>query len=79
MSEAKEVPVVTLHNLLSMQVCVPTTYTDEQVVAFAEREYPCGTRNGWFVRKEGDEKLASHKERVECDMREGYVHIMLDA
>lgn len=65
--------------VLDMQVCVPADWTDEQVVAFAERENPCGTENGWFIRREGDPALVGCPERTPCESREGCVHIMLDA
>jgi hypothetical protein len=48
-------------------------------VKFAEQEYPCGTTNGWQVRKEGDKSLAGQPERVECANDSKKVHIMLDA
>lgn len=70
---------VTKMGLLSMQVCVPKGWTDEQAVAFAEREYPCGTTNGWFVRKQGDRRLAGANERVQCKGLATHIHIMLDA
>lgn len=62
-----------------MQVCVPSDWTDEQVRDFAERENPSGTENGWFIRRDGDKKLAGYPERVSCAARAGHVHIMLDA
>lgn len=70
---------VTRRGGLDMQVCVPTDWTDDQIKTFAERENPCGTENGWFIRKEGDEALAGQPERVACNDRCGHVHIMLDA
>lgn len=70
---------VTRRSLLSMQVCVPEHWADEQVKAFAERENPSGTENGWFIRREGDKALAGAKERAQCEERSGHVHIMLDA
>lgn len=70
---------VTRTSALSMQVCVPESWTDEQIKAFAERENPCGSQNGWFIRKEGDEALAGSPERNPCASRVGFVHVMLDA
>lgn len=70
---------VTKRGMLDMQVCVPADWTDEQAVAFAERAYPCGTTNGWVIRREGDEALAGDPERRPCEKRAGHVHIMLDA
>ena len=51
-----------------MQVCVPSNWEDVTVQVFAEQENPCGTGQGWQIRKQ-----------VQCDCREDYVHIMLDA
>lgn len=72
-------PAMTKRGLLSCQVCVPNDWSDKQVNEFAEREFPCGTENGWFIRREGDRALAGAAERVPCQQREGFVHIMLDA
>jgi hypothetical protein len=76
---ADEKPEVTRRGVLDMQVCVPDDWDDEAVKRFADRENLCGTTNGWFVRKQGDEALAGADERVPCHDRPGYVHIMLDA
>lgn len=70
---------ITRMGALSMQVCVPKEWTDEQLLEFAEREYPCGTANGWQIRREGSELLAGYAERVTCEADPGKVHIMLDA
>ena len=72
-------PEVTRHGIIDMQVCVPSTFTDIDVLAFAERNNPCGTSNGWFIRKDGDKLLAGDPERVQCEDRQDCVHIMLDA
>lgn len=70
---------VTRTGALDMQVCVPEGWPDEDVELFAETMNPCGTENGWFVCKEGDEALAGDPERIPCVEREGFVHVMLDA
>lgn len=65
---------------LSMQVCVPADWTDDQVNEFAERENPCGTTHGWAIRRQGDEMLMGDNEREPCvGGPDGNVHIMLDA
>ena len=66
---------------LAVQVCVPTDWSDDQVLAFAESEYPCGTTHGWAIRKEGHERLSGDPERNPCanPVRRGFVHIMLEA
>lgn len=65
--------------VLDMQVCVPDDWTDEAIVEFAQREYPCGTKAGWQIRRQGSELLAGSNERVPCRQRVGMVHVMLDA
>lgn len=71
-------PEVTQRNALDMQVCVPYWWTDEQIIAFAEGEYPSGT-SGWAIRKKGDPALAGDPERNPCSSRDEFVHVMLDA
>lgn len=70
---------VTRTGPLDMQVCVPEDWADEQVKEFADRENPCGTEHGWFIRKAGDEALNGDPERQPCTGRYRHVHIMLDA
>lgn len=73
---------VTKRNSLCMQVCVPAGWTDEEVKAFAEHAYPCGTEHGWQIRKAGDKRLHGDPVRAPCTglwARPGCVHIMLDA
>lgn len=72
-------PEVTRMGVLDMQVCVPTDWTDEQIAKFAEERYPCGTTHGWRIRKEGHRLIGDCPERVPCDGRRGFVHVMLDA
>lgn len=68
-------PEVTQLTFLNLQVCVPGDYTDQMVEAFANAAEPCGTTNGWRVRK-GDTK--DWPERNPCASRTGCVHIVLD-
>lgn len=71
--------MVTRNGVLDIQVCVPTEWTDKEVTQFANRGKICGTAAGWVIRKEGDEALRGDPERVPCEERSGFVHIMLDA
>ena len=71
-------PQVTRRAICSMQVCVPADYTDEQARRFANGANPTGLGHGWEIRREGDEALAGHPERVPCEERAGCVHLMLD-
>jgi len=70
---------ITKHGFLDMQVCVPKDWGDEEVIAFAEQGYPCGTSLGWQIRREGSPLLSGDPERQSCDTLEDHVHIMLDA
>lgn len=63
---------------LDMQVCVPVDWDDYAVKRFADHENLCGTSEGWQVRREGAKALAGAAERVPCQSRPGFVHIMLD-
>lgn len=74
-----EQPQITFHSLLSLQVCVPSEWDDEQVGHFAEKQMPCGTSLGWQIRRGGDPLLGDYPERNPCAERAGFVHIMLDA
>lgn len=71
-------PEITRCGLASMQVCVPSDYTDEQVRQFADTENPTGLERGWEIRREGDPALSGCAERVPCEGRTGCVHVMLD-
>jgi hypothetical protein len=70
---------VSKRGVFDMQVCIPEDWDDTQVQEFAESENPCGTTGGWQIRREGSEYLAGSPERANCEDREGFVHIMLDA
>lgn len=72
-------PEITQMNLFAMQVCVPKTFTDQEVLDFAEETSPCGTTQGWAIRKGCDVASNGYPERNPCDKRDGCVHIVLDA
>lgn len=72
-------PEVVRPGFLDMQVCVPKVWSDKQVVEFIESEHPCGTKNGWMIRREGSELLSGASERAQCCDKSEFVHIMLDA
>lgn len=69
---------VTRRGLLGMQVCVPKTWTDEQVEEFANSENPTGIESKWQIRRQGDSALNGCDERVQCEQREPCCHLMLD-
>ncbi len=70
---------VTKRGLLDMQVCVPLAWIDEEVIGFANFQNLSGTSTGWQIRRTGDPALSGDPERVACEEREGFVHVMLDA
>lgn len=70
---------VTQLHVLSMQICIPKDWTDEQAKQFADTQNPCGTRNGWFVCKDGDDILQGDSERVDCLKEPDHVHLVLVA
>jgi len=74
--KTKHEPQVTRQTLLSMQVCVPKGFTYEQIRSFANGAAPCGTKNGWIVRRKPDKGA---KARQPCASRSGCVHVVLDA
>ena len=61
--------------LLDAQVCVPTTWSDDQATAFVNAENPTGISSRWVMKKNGDKWLGNDPERNPCDEREGFVHI----
>lgn len=78
--------IVSRRGFLDMQVCVPKEWSDDQVLDFAENENPCGTQNGWSIRRQGseflsgsDERVQCADERVQCADHKDKCHIMLDA
>lgn len=72
-------PEVVRTGFLDMQVCVPKTWSDEQAVEFLESEHPCGTKNGWVIRREGSDLLSGSPERAQCCDKSEFVHIILEA
>ena len=70
---------VTRAGLMDIQVCVPASWNDDQVLAFANWQHPCGTTNGWLIRRQGDPALVGTNERTQCGSLPDHVHIMLDA
>jgi len=72
--------IVTKKTAFSIHVCVPASWSDEQVIDFAESEWSCGTENGWQIRRQGDPLLYGNDERVPCRGHpKDKVHIVLDA
>ena len=64
---------------LDCQVCVPKDWTNAQIISLTEQENPCGTENGWMIRRKGDPALAGDLERVPCSDNPDWVHVKLDA
>ena len=74
----KEEGIITRYGLFDLQVCVPETWTDRQVIEFANHSIESGTESGWTIRKEGHEALSGSPERAKCEAEKGKVHIMLE-
>jgi len=72
-------PEIVRYGLLSVQVCVPKTFSDEEAKEFVDGAYSSGTADGWHMRKDGDKALCGDPERAQCHEREDCVHIMFDA
>lgn len=72
------IPRVSRYKAFSVQVCVPKTFTDEEILAFAEKAYPAGTSAGWSIRREGSKLLQGAPERNQCHALPNHVHIVLD-
>lgn len=80
MENKKPADAEVLHvGAFDLQVCVPNYFSDNQIVEFAETECPCGTSNGWVIRREGDKALGGDPERNQCSKKPGCVHVILDA
>lgn len=79
-------PCVTLFGILHLQVCVPNTWSDEQVEEFANAESPTGLPCRWTIKRqpEYDVELAQGRikesgahERSACTDRAGFCHLLL--
>jgi hypothetical protein len=79
MTTIDEGAAITRRSMLSCQACIPKHWTDAMAKDFADRENLCGTENGWLLRKQGDPALSGCDERVQCQERPGFVHVMFDA
>lgn len=71
-------PEVIGSKLLSLHVCVPANWTDEQIISFAESNNPSGVSTKWQIRKTGNVLLCGDPERNPCTKRSGFVHVVLD-
>ncbi len=68
-------PKVVAIGIFNVQVCVPANYTDEQAIAFAEKEVPAGTSYGWQLADEA--LLNGDPQRNPCKEFSSHVHIQL--
>ena len=81
-------PSVVQTGPLHMQVCVPQEYTDNQVEIYANYISPCGTTEGWKIRRnqglmvdpnKAEGNYPTYFERVECGEKPRFVHVLLEA
>jgi len=70
-------PMVTRRGFLDMQVCVSKGWTDKQAEEFANSENPTGINSKWSMKHTGDPYLGGDDERVQCEERQGCIHIAL--
>ncbi len=70
-------PQIMRMGIFGVNVCVPEAMSDAEIVAFVEKQYPCGTMNGWFVCEEGHDCLNHTPAVLPCDSRPGFVHKVL--
>jgi len=63
--------------LIGMQVCVPKSWSNEEIIEFAEMKNLCGVCNGWQICKERKGLYKNFPEETQCEEKEGFVHIML--
>jgi hypothetical protein len=75
MSYTQGVPTVVRHSILSIQVCIPKEWTDEQAEAFA---FGASDMHPVVMRRNGDSLLAGYPERNQCDELPGHVHVVFD-
>ncbi len=57
-------------------VCVPKSWTDEKIIAYAEKVNACQAPGGWFIRKESF--VDGEPQFTTCVTKEDFVHITLD-
>jgi hypothetical protein len=77
-------PMVTSIKLCSMQVCVPKDWSDDKIERFANSHHPTGIDHDWHIRKQEDYEDPGRafrgklEERVECEARPDFIHVLLD-
>jgi hypothetical protein len=68
-------PEIIRVGIFDMQVCVPATMTDEEVVEFAR-----GSEDvQWSILKTGHKYLGGDAERVTCSDNKDKVHMRLES
>lgn len=58
-------------HVFNVGVCVPKDWDDKRIIAFTEKQCPCGTTGGWGISERHD--------RFQCERYSGNVHIILIA
>ena len=71
-------PSVIHEGVFDIQICVPSTMTNQEAQSWINTYSPCGTERGWVVR-ESEEGDPNYQTRVQCESFPENVHIMLDA
>lgn len=70
-------PNVTRCALCHMQVCVPETWTNAQIERYANGERPTGIESRWKVTRVANKAGTLDPERVPCESRKGFIHVVL--
>jgi len=68
------------NGFIRLDVCVAEEWSEDCIVAFAERECASGTKKGWSIYRWEDGGEVKSSIRCECEYpRVGFVHMRLDA
>lgn len=62
--------------LLEIQVCVPKTFTDEQVEEFTNEDNPTGLESRWRIQREVEDN-PTYQIRCQCSQKEDHCHLVL--
>lgn len=65
-----------MNGFFYMNVCADKSATDDEIVAFCNRDNPSGTTNGWSVIRNPDKEY-SNRAPVECANDSSRIHLML--
>lgn len=70
-------PEVLKNKIFYIQLCVHKSWTDQQVLDYAEEHAPCGIETGWIIHRSGVCKDNLPIDTVPCDIKPEFVHVLL--